>query len=180
MLSGSGKYCRLLNFIFTADKVYWATDTAEQSKRWLFSVDRDINGVPDFSNIKEIYNFPYIAGGQATYTTAYIRDLNGILILDRKDDINSADDIPIRFYDITKDRMHTIGYAQNIDGAEINTDQMQSGFRCEAVNWYQGFNTNKIVCGFGYYKNNNEWLGNTLGSNKDRVCNLALEVIKIR
>ena len=170
--SDAEKYCRLINFIFTENNVYWATDSGLPNKHFLFEIDRDANGVPDFTNIKELFKFPNYDSWQATYVSAYIEDPNGLLFLNRTD-LGHNEPLDVYFWSFETSSMHVIA---SIDKSR---EGVPHGFRSQATNWYQSPSDGRIVCGFDFYKNNNFLLGNPYGYNRNMICNLALEVVRV-
>jgi hypothetical protein len=169
LISGSEKYGRLLNFIFTKDAVYWGSDSGLTDKHYFFQIPRGSSGVPDFANIKELYKFPNKTSEQATYALCYINNPHGLLFLDRCDAINTLP-FNVYFWSFETNSMHIIDTLYTMGGASLN-----NGFRCEAINCYQAIGDDRIMCGFGVFPNNNEVLNNTA---TDRVNNLALEVVR--
>jgi len=164
------KYARLLNFVYTEDKIYWGSDSGYEDMHVFLSVDRYPDGTPNFDNITEIYNFGYVPGEKATYTTAYISDPNGILFLDRFDNPTNMP-LEIMFWSFETDRMYTVALLNSLED-----DYLTYGFRNEAVNWYASAHDNLIVAGFGFYPNDIDILGNSINY---RVNNLVLKVTKI-
>lgn len=161
------KYARVLNFIFTENKVYWATDSFKKDMHFLFEVGRDENGYADFSNITELAKLPV---GQATYVLCLIDKPNGLLMLDRYDN-PSSEPMKVYFWSFETEKLHQIHTIYPLNGKVTNV-----GFRAEATNFYQAINDKRIVSGFGYRPNENEGLGN---SEDDRVYNLTLKVKEV-
>lgn len=166
---GNEKYCRVLNFVFTKDKVYWATDTGKPGLHFFFSIERDSNGIPDFDNITEHYQFPDKSGQQATYVTALIEG-KGILFLDRYDNA-TREPMEIYFWDFKTSTMNIIGMVGPMDGVASSF-----GFRVEAINWYQPRGSDEIILGFGNPPNTTDLLGNNGNDNPNRVNNYSLTV----
>lgn len=165
-LEGQRKYARVLNFVFTKDKVYWAND---DSLHGFYSIDRDANSVPIFSNITELYD---LTGNPPTYVNCLIDDPNGILILDRWDGATTQS-LKVHFWHIPSGTMHVV---KEIYPTENIAKTF--GFRVEAANFYQAKGSTKIVTGFGNPKNDMALVGNTAYAlNKDRINNLVLEVV---
>ena len=139
---GSGeKQCRLLNFIFTKDAIYWCSDSGATGKHGIFKATRVNNGVIDFANIVELSPYPTTEGQQATYATIFVKSLNILLFLDRFD--GGAYEMPIYYYDLTENKIGTLGFITPVGGAST-----VYGFRCSAVSWY-ATSDNKIATGFG-------------------------------
>ena len=139
----SEKYCRLLNFSFTKDYIYWATDTAVQDYHFVFRCKRKSeNGVIDYSTIEELANIPYTDDHQATYGTALIPELNILFLIERCDGSGTATSMPVRIYDFEDDQLKTIGTLYSALGEEKFL-----GFRCEFSEFYPI--GGKIRFGFG-------------------------------
>jgi hypothetical protein len=167
--SRSQKHCRLLNFVFTKDSMYWASDAGDINEHVLLCVPRDSSGKPDFLNIKQLFTFPYQSGEPATYALCYINHPEGLLVLDRCD-VPTALPLNVYFWSFETNSMHIIETLN-----PLGRVARQTGFRCEAINYYQAIGDDRIICGFGYYPNLNEVLDGVMN---DRVKNLALEVIR--
>lgn len=166
------KECRLLNFAFTKDKVYWASDSGYENKHFLFSVDRGEDGVINYSTLQELHKFELVGSysGVATYSTCYIPAINCLLFLDRADTI--CDSMPLFVYNITSKEV--------IQVDTINFfNERYGGFRTECSQLYT--TDNSIIVGFGYTtfeisdnRNNMKLLGNT-----DTDCNIRNMVIRL-
>lgn len=138
----SEKYCRLLNFSFTEEYIYWATDTAVQEYHYVFRCPRK-DGVIDYDNIEELVNIPSTEDHQATYGTAYIPELNIIFLIERCDGSGTAVKMPVRIFDLSSKQLITIGYLYS---AMNNPSYL--GFRCEFAEWYP--REGRIRFGFGF------------------------------
>ena len=168
VLEGTNRYARVTNFIFTKNKVFWANDDALHG---FYSVNRDVEGVPDFTNITTLYD---LSGQPPTYVNCLVEDPYGILLLDRFDG-DSAGPLKVHFWDIKTSTMHVLKEIYPTGGVAKTF-----GFKVDAVSYYQPKGSNKIVVGFGNPKNDMDLLNNTTSvSNADRINNLVLEVIKI-
>lgn len=172
--SASEKYCRMLNMIFTKDYIYWASDTSASGLHYLFRCARDQNGIIDYTTIAELADL-YVSG-VATYGTAYLQELNALVILDKCDTAKTS--MPFRVYDIASAQLHTIDTFYSSSG---NAEQI--GFRTE----YSEFQPsgNYVLCGFGkrvglgYYSNYIKGLGNaTTYDFPNMVNNLRILVYK--
>ncbi|MCU4628257.1 hypothetical protein KTJ53_00810 [Acinetobacter variabilis] len=169
-VSGSEKYCRVLNWVFTEDYIYWATDST-QEKHFFFKAPRAANGVLDVANIVDVVQFPM--DSQATYATIYLPKINALVFLGRNDR-NTADPAHIEIWDLVNNQfvraktIHPVGRAA-----------LACGFRCEAFEYVP--RGNEIVCGFSKassYLNNNGLLGNgTATANK--VNSIVITVDRI-
>lgn len=127
---GSEKYCRMLSMTFTKDFIYWASDTAVAVNHFLFKAERDINGVLDYSTVEEVVNIPF-ANYAATYGTAYIPELNAILLLERTD--NAETEMPVRLVTLTDSVLHTIGKMEVTPSLASGANL---GFRTRFSEWY--------------------------------------------
>lgn len=166
------KYCRVLNFVFKEDKIYWATDSGKIDFHFFFEVPRDpITKVPDFSAIKELYKFKNKSAQQATYATVAIEEPNGLLFLDRYDN-PTVEPMEIYFWSFETNSMHILDHLNPVEGVAA-----MFGFRVEALNWYQSTGKDKrIVMGYGHPPNDNALLGNKINN---RINNLALEIKEV-
>lgn len=171
-MEGSEKHCRVLNFVFKEDKIYWATDSGKIDFHFFFEVPRDpITKVPDFSAIKELYKFKNKNGQQATYANVAIEEPSGLLFLDRYDN-PTIEPMEIYFWSFETNSMHILDYLNPVEGVAA-----MFGFRVEALNWYQSTGKDKrIVMGYGHPPNDNALLGNKINN---RINNLALEVKEV-
>lgn len=166
------KDCRLLNFIFTKDKIYWASDSGYEGKHFLFSIERGEDNVMNFSTLTELHEFEHIGGlpGVATYATCYIPLLNCLLFLDRADAIVSS--MPLFVYDIVTNKVI------KVDDISFFSNRY-GGFRTECSQLYT--TSRSIIVGFGYTqfpssdnRNNMKLLGNT-----EDECNIRNIVLRL-
>lgn len=167
---GSEKHCRLSHVVFMPDGAYWATDSGANGKHFLLRAPRAA-GVPDFSipAQQELYEFPYVAGAQATYNTILTRDPAGLLFLDRQDASQTAPvTMKVYFWSFEHSEMFV---AAELQGAS------NLGFRVDAVNVYPPRDGNWIVCGWNeaFAQNVLYTLGN--GSMPNRLNNMKLRVV---
>lgn len=175
----SEKYCRLLNMIFTADSVYWSTDTNTESIHFFFRTTRDENGVLDWDSIVDVVNIPY-ANGAATYGIAYIPELEAALLLERCD--RTTREMPVRLVDLADGTLHTLAIIKSVEN-----DLRYLGFRTRFSEWYPhgglvrvGFDT-RATSALNSAYNANALLGNK-GYSADgmgNINNLAMRVYKI-
>lgn len=141
--SASEKYCRNLMLTFTENYVYWAPDTQTTASRYLFRTGRTSNGLIDFSNVED---WVFLGEGQgssspATYGTAYIPELDCIMIMDRCDGQRSV--MPLNIVRLSD--------GQLIEVAELKpptSDPAYLGFRTRYTEWYPKNGT--IHVGFGF------------------------------
>lgn len=166
------KDCRLLNFIFTKDKIYWASDSGYAGKHFLFSIERGEDNVMNFSTLTELHEFEQIGGsaGIATYASCYIPLLNCILFLDRADIITAS--MPLYVYDIGTNKV------VKVDDISFFSNRY-GGFRTECSQLYT--TSRSIIVGFGYTqfpssdnRNNMKLLGNT-----EDECNIRNIVLRL-
>lgn len=166
VLGPSEKYCRTLNFIFTKNYMYWASDSGLNNSHFLFRAKRKEGDIPDFSEIEELYKFPYVPSYQATYGICLSENPSGLLIIDRCDAVNRLP-FHVYFWSFETESMHII---DTLYGWAFN------GFRYDALNFYQSPINNKFVMGMGDVRNYNYIVGNTV---ENPVNTIALEVEQI-
>ena len=160
-LATGEKYCRQLNFIWCEDYVYWATDSGKTDKHFFFRAKRKVTGEIDMSTVEDLYKFPNSSAQPATYHVCLIENPNGILILDRCDSKNT-EIMKVYFWDIENNTMRVIG---TIEPA----GEGFTGFRCEAVNHYQSYTDDRIICGFSYFPNQIKIFDNVITSNVNSI-----------
>lgn len=91
--------CRTINFIFTEDAVYWATDKG--TNHCLNKATRDINGIIDPSTRVKLCDLP---SGQATNSLCYVESPKGLFMYERIDigyTTQYGDPVSFKFYDLT-------------------------------------------------------------------------------
>ena len=137
----SQKYCRNLNFTFTKDYVYWAPDFSVQSKCYLFRATRDSNGVISFSSIEDYVFIGDFTNKGASYGTAYLEELNAILVLDRCD--GEVEYMPLLIVDLNNGTVKQLASLESPSGAQL------VGFRTRYSEWYPKNGT--FICGFGFH-----------------------------
>lgn len=96
----------------------------------MFRVQRDENGVFDYGTVESLANIPNVSY-LATYGTAYIPELNALLLLGRADGL--AVDMPVRLYEIGSEELHTIG---TLKTTEAYPNGANLGFRTRFSEWY--------------------------------------------
>ena len=97
--------CRCINFIFTKDYIYWATDKG--SNHCLNRVSRDSNGIIDVSSREKLCDLP---SSVATNSICYVESPHGIFMYDRIDIGYTTDygkPVPMSFWDIDKAELTT-------------------------------------------------------------------------
>lgn len=172
ILAGSEKYCRVLNFIWLKDMIYWATDSGG-SNHWVFKATRNASGILDVTNITDLHMFPNVS--QPTYASIYFPKIKVILFLGRADGV--AGSMPIELLDLTNDSFHIIDTIY-----PINKEPAIFGFRCECFEYIP--RGNELICGFsrslgpGGYLNTIGMLGNTLNT-AQKVNNILINVERV-
>lgn len=169
LLDGSEKYCRVLNWVFTKDWVYWATDSVG-TKHWLFKAPRNESGIIDADNIIDVMQFPLDSA--ATYATIYMPKIHALVFLARSDQPTNA--LQMEIWDLKNEQLVRLDTLPPINNVEARI-----GFRCECFEFVP--RGNEIACGFsrvigpGGYPNIIGILGNT--SNVDlKVNNIIVTV----
>lgn len=164
--------CRLLNFVYTEDFIYWSSDTYYDYNHHLFRIERDENGIMDFNTLTRLVDGMPMnpnTNSNATYALVFLKKLNALVFLNYADLRGS--EINIDVWDISAGILKTAGVIKSVDGTELRI-----GFRCEYVSIYP--HDNKILTGFSSgakYHNNNKGLGNTLTS---RINNYVISIDK--
>ena len=179
------KYCRQLNFIWTREYIYWATDSRMAQSHCLFRATRLQNGLLDVQNIETLYTFP--SDRTATYHICYLPNPKGFLLLNRYD-LRDKCPMDVFFYDLDAGEMQNIGTLGNLS-ATLTTG-CYLGFRCDAVSHYPYYSGNKIICGFALSPNNMQIYNNVYSSqtetfgyaqsdadNDGKVNNIVIEVL---
>lgn len=170
------KKCRMLTFVFTANKVYWASDSYDATNHYFFVADR-VNDVIDVENAAE--TALGAVNKQACYGCAYLQDLDLIVMMDRNDTtVSDPWSFALSGYDLGSGQVVQLG---TIAPATVN-----AGFRCPFIEWYPL--DNHILTGFdpssgptGVSTNQNAVCGNPGGSSGNgsaRINNLVLSVYK--
>ena len=148
--------CRLLNFIFTEDYIWWASDS-HAKRHALFRASRTADGVLSESTIELVTQIPYNSDAyfQATYITYYDARTQCLLFLDRYD---SPYAVPMQLYgyDIKKGELFKTFLMKSVTG-----DAIHIGFRCECSSFYNGLANNGITLGWQWAANTNLVLNNT-------------------
>ena len=97
---------RIINFIFTKDYIYFATDHG--TNHCLNRVARDNNGIIDVSSRVKLCDLPE---GHATNSLCYSHAPKGIFMYDRIDTgytEHYGEDLPLQFYDLRTNTLKTI------------------------------------------------------------------------
>lgn len=171
----SEMYCRVLNMIFTPEHIYWASDSSDSDKHYLFRCGRNSNGVIDYSTIETLANL--YQSGAATYGIVYLEELNALAIMDKCD--GNRVSMLFRIYDIATGDLQTLTTLTSADGTA-----QQIGFRTEYTEFRP--NGNYTICGFGKalslatYRNLMKMLGNAGNPDgwDENVNNLRIEFWK--
>ena len=109
--------CRTINFVFTKDWIYWATDHG--TNHMLCKVSRDENGLIDVSSRVKLCDLP---DGYATNSICYVESPNGIFMYDRVDTGYTSqygDPVTMKFWDIEAEELVdivTLGLTSNTWG----------------------------------------------------------------
>ena len=146
------KFFRLLNFNFTADKVYWSSDSGTEHA--ILKADRNgINGLTP-NSIRIVAEIATAAGRPATYGSVLYEDKKVMVLMERCD--SNATQMLFRAYDLVTNTLKTI---RTIKCAVSEAKNI--GFRTEYTEFepLDGI----IKCGFGthrYYMNYNAICGN--------------------
>ena len=170
--------CRRLNFIFTEDYVYWASDSWQAEDHHFFIGQRDNNGIVDVENATEVSLTS--GNGQACYGVVYLKEQNLIIMMDRIDD-PVTNKLNWYCYDLTTGTVEKIGEIGSATGT-----LSYLGFRCRFMDFYP--TGNAILTGFSPRTtssnedtNRNKLCGNQGGASGDgstRINNLLLYVYK--
>lgn len=161
------KYARVLNFVFTKDAIYWATDNPG-AKHYAFKGTRDSTGALDGTNIIDLHQFG--ADSYATYATIHMPNIDALVFLGRVDNATTLSS-HIEVWDLKNGTFSRIADVPPIPGAPT-----AAGFRCECFEYVPL--GNEIICGFSAassYVNNNALLGNSRGKNKVNNMIIAIE-----
>ena len=97
--------CRCINFVFTKDYIYWATDKG--TNHCLNRVSRDSNGIIDVSSREKLCDLP---SSVATNSICYVESPHGIFMYDRIDIGYTSDygkPVPMSFWDIDNAELTT-------------------------------------------------------------------------
>ena len=135
----SEMYCRLINYVFTEDWIYWVSDTNVFSKHYLFKAPRSVDGSLDYNNIVQVQQLPDI-DNLASYYCVLLPTENCLLILNRFDGIGSVD-LPLFVYDLTYNTLVTVDSI-----ASVKTPTSNYGFRVVYVDTKT--TNNKVLVGF--------------------------------
>ena len=98
--------CRCINFIFTKDYVYWATDKG--TNHTLNKAERDQNGIIDPTTRVKICDLP---SGYATNFLCYVESPKGLFMYDRVDigyTSQYGDPVTLKFFDLSDNTLKDI------------------------------------------------------------------------
>ena len=98
--------CRCINFVFTKDYVYWATDKG--TNHTLNKAERDGNGIIDPSTRVKLCDLP---DGCATNSICYVESPKGLFMYDRIDigyEEQYGDPVTLQFYDLNDNTLKDI------------------------------------------------------------------------
>lgn len=177
---GIGQRWRFTNMIFLEDYIYWCTDSFDELHT-LQRVSRGDNGVVDATTITQVaFLESDMPRGmtQATYATAYIREPNGLLILDRAEPRTDGI-LDVKFWSFEDNQMYIIKHIKRAktDASSLDTVERiglpnQTTMQCEPQTG------NFIMCGGGTVvrPHNTELFNN---SRSNYVGALKLKVVKL-
>jgi len=152
LIEDSELYCRQLNFIWTPDYVYWASDTGKYDSHYFIRARRNSSGIIDMSTAELIYHFYTYA----TYNICYSDSPRGIICLERCDGLTTQP-VNVYFWSIDEERMYIVHRYNSIG-------EGHTGFRVEAMNHYPA-SDGGYYCGFSLTINNMDIPGNQYNSN---------------
>lgn len=174
-----GQKWRFVNMIFTKDYIYWATDSFFYEHN-LMRIRRGANGVADADTLEKITNLEVgmsKGNSQATYAMAYIREPNGLLIIDRAEP-RTDKMLDVKFFSFEDNSLYicaTINRAET-DASSLDVET-RIGLPNQTTMMYQPENGNFIMCGGGTVirPHNTELFNN---SKSNYVGALKLRVVK--
>lgn len=170
VLEGNEAKARLLNFVFTENGAYWASDARTQHQ--LNFVSRKSDKTLDFDTFEKICDLP---DTQATYTTCLLNRPKGLLFLDRFDTINDPGPLLVTFWSFEDNKLYVI---DEIDRLKNITWYKEYGFRCEAASFYQSEFDDRIMVGFNEQYPNDMNVANNYRETSDTKWNLSLKVVR--
>ena len=170
VLEGNEAKARLLNFVFTENGAYWASDARTQHQ--LNFVSRKSDKILDFNTFEKICDLP---DTQATYTTCLLNRPKGLLFLDRFDTIYDPGPLLVTFWSFEDNKLYVI---DKIDRLKNITWYKEYGFRCEAASFYQSDFDDRIMVGFNEQYPNDMNVANNYREVSDTKWNLSLKVVK--
>lgn len=177
LLSNSEKYCRNLNFVFTPDFIYWATDNHNPVEHFVFKAPRNANGILDVNNITDWVN---VTTGGSTYGLIHLPEINTLVLMDYTDGEPSMTTMPFHVVDMATGTLVEVAtlYPATDDSPWI-------GFRVDFMEYYPRDGVIRLGFGFrstglGSTVNRNKGFGNTgtSGTGADNINNLSLRVTK--
>ena len=139
LASGSEKYCRVLNYVFTENYIYWATDTSTSSLHYVFRAQRNSSGFLDFNSIEDWVSL----GGDngATYALVKISQINCLAVLNRFDGTSST--LKMQVVNIDSGELIDVTTLESVGNAPTNL-----GFRARYIE-RTPYGSN-IYVGFGF------------------------------
>lgn len=171
-------YIRSLNYIFTEDYIYSASDTFD-TVHYLYRTHRDANGIMDVNNVDNLVEIPRY-DTLSVYTICYMPEIEAMLLLERCDGGGSVT-APIRAIDLAEETIHTVGTMVSATGST----GLQIGFRTRYAEPYP--NNCEVPVGFGLagqsqgtYLNYMAFMGNKNGLANERINNLFLKLYRKR
>lgn len=167
---GDESLCRLSQFSFDKDAVYWGSDS--HGPRHLFiKASRDIDGYPmlGLDDLEVLYTFAGASASiTATYNTVRLRNPNGFLFIDRQD--GTGNELNLHFWSLDSNEMTKFDSIHRLNGTTGHL-----GFRCDGLILYQSYTDDRIVLGFNASSATNtmDIAGNSLSNT---VANVTLRV----
>ena len=177
VLEGDKAFTRLLNFSFTKDGAYWASD---DTYHFLIYAPRNASGALDFSSAVQLHDLrPY----PPTYANVYLEDINALILFNRNDTYNDGF-IDVLVWDIETSTLHIAGTfgttGDKIVGGDGDGRYGSFGFRMDALNFYTPKHNKNITMGFASPINKIDILGNSKSDDlSDLINNLVISVIRV-
>ena len=176
LISGSEALSRYLNIVFTEDYVYWATDSADTDKHYIYRLSRDANNVIDPSSVTQLTSLN--DQNTATYALIYVRSQELLFCAERRDVNTSPQTINLIVYDLLDNTRKVIGQLSIPNDAYRFA---QNGFRCRYIELNP---EDEIYIGFSdRYGEHAGGYGNFIagaGNKAKEACMLNTNAIKLR
>lgn len=139
---GGGQAVRYTNLVMLNDYVYYQTDST-LTNHALYRVPR-VGGVPDFANKVKLTQLS--GTGEAGYRTAYLRDINCLLFLDRPEPRNDGI-TDLYLYDLATNKLIKLGTYNQIAGSVDFDADGRFGFPVRIVTDIQSQHEDGIIIG---------------------------------
>lgn len=108
--------CRTINFVFTEDYVYWATDYG--TNHCLNRIERDVDtGLLDVSTRTKLCDLP---AGHATNSLCYVESPHGLFMYERVDSVFSehfGEPVQMLFWDLDASQLDTVVTLPLVNGS---------------------------------------------------------------